>query len=268
MKPQEIQEIFQKIKEQQPLIHMIPNTVSAALCADGLSALGARPLMAVAAEEMEEMVTQADGVVVNLGQLTKEKQEAAALALEAAGKMRRPVVLDPVGCGASRFRLDTVNKLLGLSWQGILKGNVSELYSIQNQELTREGIDAVAERILVNAASSGRVWLATGTADRIYTLEGETILPPKNSRKYNMVGTGCLLGAVAGACHSVEPDGRRAALAAAQGMAFVLEQTGRTEGYGSGKTKLLDALGRITDTVFLVWMKEKKAERTAVSADR
>lgn len=267
MKPEEIQEIFQKIKEQQPLIHMIPNTVSAAFCADGLSALGARPLMAVSAEEMGEIVAQADGVVINLGQLTKEKQEAAALALEAAGKMRKPVVLDPVGCGASRFRLDTVKKLLGLSWQGILKGNVSELYSIQNQELTREGIDAVADRTLVNAASSGRVWLATGTADRIFTSEGETRLLKKSRRNFNIVGTGCLLGAVAGACHSVEPDGRRAARAAALGMAFALEQAGGTEGYGSGKTELLDALGRITDTAFLVWMKEKGAERTAVSAD-
>ena len=69
----QIVQVFQKIKEQKPLIHMIPNAVSAALCADGLSALGARPLMAVAVEEMAEITQQADVSVVNLGQLTHEK---------------------------------------------------------------------------------------------------------------------------------------------------------------------------------------------------
>ena len=74
---EQISEVYQEIRRQKPLIHMIPNTVSAALCADGLSALGARPLMAVAAEEMAEITGQADISVVNLGQLNQEKLKAA-----------------------------------------------------------------------------------------------------------------------------------------------------------------------------------------------
>ena len=103
IEPENIQEIFQKIKEKQPLIHMIPNAVSVSLCADGLSALGARPLMAVAPQEMEEIVSQADGIVVNLGQLTLEKREAAYIALKTAVREEKPVVLDPVGCGAVSY---------------------------------------------------------------------------------------------------------------------------------------------------------------------
>lgn len=259
MKPEEIQEIFKKIREQKPLVHMIPNTVSAALCADGLSALGARPLMAVAAEEMKEIAAQADGVVVNLGQLTREKQEAAVLALQTAQTAGKPVVLDPVGCGASRFRLEAVKGLLAVPWQGILKGNVSELYSIQKQVLTREGIDAVEERILEHTASPQRVWLATGTEDRIFTCEGVTRFPAKGRRNHNIVGTGCLLGAVAGACHSVEPDGKQAAEAAVLGMAFALEQPAPA-GYGSSKAQLLDILGMLTESAFIRWMEKKECE--------
>ncbi len=255
MKPEEIQEIFRKIREEQPVIHMIPNGVSASLCADGLSALGARPLMAVAPEEMEEIVAQADGVVVNLGQLTLEKGEAAKLALTSAEREKKPVVLDPVGCGASGFRLKTVQELLEIPWKGIIKGNKSEIYSIQQETLTREGIDALKERKLTSKVPMNRTLLVSGEAERILWPGGMKELEKKKERRHNIVGTGCLLGAVAGACHSVEPKPERAAYAAAEGMRYVLEQSERAKGYGQAKVLLLDALEVLGESVFLDWMK-------------
>lgn len=255
MKPEEIQEIFRKIKEEQPVIHMIPNGVSASLCADGLSALGVRPLMAVAPQEMEEIVAQADGVVVNLGQLTLEKREAAQKALRAAEKEEKSVVLDPVGCGASAFRLKTVQELLEISWRGIIKGNRSEIYSIQRGILTREGIDALKERGLIENVLLNRTLLVSGEADKILGAEGIRELEKKKERRQNIVGTGCLLGAVAGACHSVELKPERAAQAAAEGMRYALEQSERSKGYGQAKSILLDALEMLKENVFLDWMK-------------
>ena len=257
MEPEEIQEIFQRIRQKQPLIHMIPNTVSAAFCADGLSALGARPLMAVALQEMEEIAAQADGVVVNLGQLTLEKREAARLALETAGKENKPVVLDPVGCGASGFRLETVQELIELSWKGIIKGNQSEIYSIQQKILTREGIDARQERKLSGEVPEGRIFLVSGEADKILWKDGIQTLWKKEKRKVNIVGTGCMLGAVAGACYTVEAEPRRAAEAAALGMMYALEQANQAEGYGEAKKVLLDAMGQLGSRLFLEWMKGK-----------
>lgn len=255
MKPEEIQEIFQRIRQKQPVIHMIPNNVSVALGADGLSALGARPLMAVAAQEMEEIVAQADGVVVNLGQPTMEKREAAKLALMKAAKDNKPVVLDPVGCGASTFRLELIQELLKIPWKGIIKGNQSEVYSIQQNVLTREGIDARKERELAEIGKTERIFLVSGKVDRILWSGGTHKLQRKETRRRNMVGSGCLFGAVVGACYSVEENPVQASIAAAFGMRYALAQADTAEGYGTAKTVLLDAMEQLSGKEFLDWMK-------------
>ena len=123
--PKEISRIFQEIKRKRPLVHMIPNAVTASLCADGLSGLGARPLMAAAAEEMPDIIRQAEACVVNLGQPDTRKLHVAKAAIEEVAKLAKPLVLDPVGCGASQFRLEAVQKLLQMPWQGIVTGNRS-----------------------------------------------------------------------------------------------------------------------------------------------
>lgn len=258
MEPEGIQEIFQKIREKQPLIHMIPNAVSATLCADGLSALGARPLMAVAPQEMQEIVKQADGIVINLGQPTPEKREAARLVLETVVQEEKPVVLDPVGCGASVFRLKMVQELLEIPWKGIIKGNQSEVYSIQQNLLTQEGIDSREDRTLSAMTKEGRVLLVSGVADRILWKGGSKTLQKKEQRVYNIVGTGCLLGAITGACYSITKEPKQAAEAAALGMAYALEQADRAIGYGQAKIVLLDALTQLEETGFLNWMRGKK----------
>lgn len=262
---EQISEVYQEIRRQKPLIHMIPNTVSAALCADGLSALGARPLMAVAAEEMAEITEQADISVVNLGQLNQEKLKAAEQVFTCAEEIGRPVVLDPVGCGASQFRLLAVQKLLAMNWKGIVKGNRSELYSIQQNQLTKEGIDTVAKRQLLSKVPAGRVYLATGQVDCLFWEDrNQELLRPYETRgkiRYNIVGTGCLSGAVAGACCSVVNSPKQeegillAAAASSFGMAFALEQAGKESGYGSAKAALLDGLCRLSENEFQEWLR-------------
>lgn len=293
MTPGQISGIFQEIKKSRLLVHMIPNAVSAALCADGLAALGARPLMAVEAREMPEITQQAAACVINLGQPYDRKLEAAGIVLREAAKHRKPLVLDPVGCGASQFRLQSVQKLLSLPWQGIVKGNRSEIYSIQQGFVTGEGVDAVAEHELCGQIPADRVYLATGVADTVlwrderlqlsygrkisrYNIEGNSL--QQEMSRYNIVGSGCLLGAVAGACYGIvsrkaehtaaglqeEQYGRRdmiklgvtAAVAASLGMAFSLEKAAQASGYGRAKGKLLDALCQLDGQEFRGWLKE------------
>lgn len=289
----QISGIFQEIKKSRPLVHMIPNTVSAALCADGLAAMGARPLMAVEAREMMEITKQADVCVVNLGQPYPGKLEAAGIVLQEAAKHKKPLVLDPVGCGASLYRLQSVQKLLSLPWQGIVKGNRSEIYSIQQGCVTGEGIDAVAEHKLSGQIPADRVYLVTGRADTVlwgdqslqlwhgreirqYNEEGNGL--QQRTNRYNIVGSGCLLGAVAGACYSIVSRRARqaaaglqeaqygqrdmpkpavmAAVAASLGMAFSLEKAAQAPGYGMAKIYLLDAFCRLDGEEFAGWLEQ------------
>lgn len=255
--PEEISGIFQRIRRSRPLIHMIPNAVTASLCADGLSALGARPLMAVAAVEMPDIVKQADACVINLGQPDTGKLRAAEAVLEEAGKAAKPLVLDPVGCGASHFRLESVQRLLQMSWQGIIKGNCSEIYSIQQNKLTEEGVDAIAEREISDQIPKDRVYLVTGKADRVLW-SGKCVQishgAGKSPCRYNIVGSGCLTGAVAGACYSVTSCMVTAAIAASLGMAFSLEKANMASGYGAAKAALLDGMCRLSEKEFEEWL--------------
>ena len=272
MNPQLAAAIFREIQGSKPLVHMLPNAVSAALCADGLAALGARPLMAVSALEMEEITQQADASVINLGQPDTGKLEAASRAVKAAARLNKPLVLDPVGCGASKFRLQSVQALLALPWQGIIKGNRSEIYSIQQGKVTWEGIDAVAEHELSGQIPPGRVFLVTGAEDVVLWDKKSLRLShgrgrvPAEANRYNIVGSGCLLGAVAGACYSVvskrscfsgmdrQSQGTAAAVAASLGMAFALEKAALAQGYGTAKTALLDALSVLGSGEFEDWL--------------
>ncbi len=279
IRPEEIAGIFQEIRRKRPLIHMLPNAVSASLCADGLSALGARPLMAVAACEMAEITQQADASVINLGQPDLEKLRAAEAVVKEAAGSAKPLVLDPVGCGASRFRLESVQRILNMPWQGIVKGNRSELYSIQQNCLTKEGVDAIADWELSEQVPAGRVYLATGEQDLILWEQKSLKIPhkeehcPGKKSRYNIVGSGCLTGAVAGACYaaalSLQPDMRaicdeevhaqmrvKAVLAASLGMAFSLRRADKASGYGMAKTALLDGLCLLAREEFEDWIRQ------------
>lgn len=297
----QVAEVFKIIRQEGFLIHMVPNAVSATFCADGLAALGARPLMAVEPEEMGEIVAQADGCVVNLGQLSQKKLAAARLALQFAADGNKPLVLDPVGCGASSFRLGAVQELLSFPWKGIVKGNRSEIYSIQQKALTREGVDSLEHRRLTGKVKAGCTYLVTGEPDCILWEGGrleishkdafchstessgglgtgnvepkgipcqsaksssgvgvQRDMGPKGPFRQNVVGSGCLAGAVAGACCSAASamgaDSRLAAISASLGMAFALEQASAAKGYGAAKSTILDSLCLLREDCFWEWL--------------
>lgn len=213
----------QQIRKRRPLVHMIPNSVTVAFCTDGLSALGARPLMALAPEEMEEIPAYADAVVVNMGQPSAEKLSAARLALTAAARHGTPIVWDPVGAGASGFRIREFTRLLSLDWNGIIKGNQSEIAALQTGVISHQGIDSIGTFDLKTRSADGRVWAVSGSQDLVFDRQRCIALRHLGERLM-LTGSGCLTGAVMGACYAVINDPMAAALGAFLIMGYASEQ--------------------------------------------
>lgn len=272
-----IEEILEKcgqVRQARPLVHMIPSYVTAAFCADAISAVGARPLMAQAAEEMEEITPTAGALAVNLGQPSEEKYQACRLALLAAASHKIPVALDPVGAGASGYRRSIAAGLLELPWSGVIKGNASELHTILTGAMARNGVDSVGSfsheeemgRFLQKMAGSGRrlVTAETGAVDKICWIgtDGGKVeklcLSHERERQMVLVGTGCVAGAILGALLAAEnqsrgePDTRTMAVLAAAAISLVSYCGDRlaVAGYGSYKTGLLDALSSVTEAEY------------------
>lgn len=269
-------EAFSMVRDQAPLVHMIANYVTAAFCADALAALGARPLMAQAPEEMEEITGSADGLAVNLGQPSEEKYLACERALRTAGSLGIPAVLDPVGAGASGYRKKASASLCAVlwperAWSGVLKGNSAEIHTVLTGAAAHSGVDSVGTfshleeeaAFLRDMREKGRkmVILETGAVDKLCWISengGKDRLlrasfGHEKSRRVNLVGTGCVTGAVLGAFLAAEhkktgamPETDRLALLAASAVSMVsfCSEGIRDEGYGTYKWKLLDGLSQ------------------------
>ena len=155
-------EAFSMVKGQAPLVHMIGDYGTASFCAEAMAAMGARPLMAQAPEEMEEITGSADGLAVNLGQPSEEKYLACERALQTAGNLGRPAVLDPVGAGASALRTRTASDLLDKLAVSVVRGNMSEAKALAGGAAATRGVDvcpgdAVTEDNLAAGAAFVRV---------------------------------------------------------------------------------------------------------------
>lgn len=240
-----IQEVINLVKREQPLIHIIPNGVSAAFTADAAAAAGARPLMAVSEREIEEITSHAGALVVNMGQPTEEKRSAALLALSIAGQQSIPVVLDPVGAGASGYREEILRELEAVSWEGIIKGNCGEIHTMQTGQLKHQGIDSLEEEEIIQPPDDRRILAVTGRRDRILMKEQIITLKHDSYRVYPLVGTGCMAGILCGVYYAAEPDRGTAAAAGLTAAAYVQEMAATACGYGSCKAAVLDEISRI-----------------------
>lgn len=192
----------QKIRDLKPRIHMIPNIVTATLCADALSAVGARPIMAMYAEELEDVIQQADGFVANLGQPNEDKIKSVHRGIIAANERDIPIVIDPVGCCATEFRKRFVKDILRYDFTGIIKGNYAEISSILNGESIKTGVDSQLQaedfdKLLNNYIQKSREDIEDNDNNkdkRVYIATGETdyILIKKTAKETGMIGTSML----------------------------------------------------------------------------
>src|SRR4051794_3535600 len=134
--------VVKEVRQSNPLIHNITNIVVANFSANGLLALGASPVMADAVEEVADMAKVANAVVLNMGTLNRETVEAMILAGKSANEHRIPVILDPVGVGATPYRTQVSQKLVQEVKVAIIRGNVAEVANLIGEKWEIKGVDA------------------------------------------------------------------------------------------------------------------------------
>jgi hydroxyethylthiazole kinase len=244
------EEILQKIAEEKPLVHHLTNYVTVNLVANTTLSTGALPVMAHAREEVAEMVGLASALVVNIGTLAPTFVEAVMLAGKRANERGIPVVLDPVGAGATSFRTNTAERLLSELALAAVCGNAGEIATLAGLDAEVRGVESLAGdargAVTKAAGSLGVTVAATGETD--YVSDGERTLAISNGHPLmgRVVGSGCASTAVVG-CFAAVGGGE------AETIAHALAYFGRAgeiaargaEGGGTFEPRFLDALAGI-----------------------
>ena len=211
------------LRERKPLVHQITNYVVMNETANATLALGALPVMAHAREEVEEMVGLASALVINIGTLSEHWVDAMLLAGKAAAARGIPIVLDPVGAGATRYRTDTAKRLLDELTVTVLRGNAGEVATLVGVEAEVRGVESIggggdpAELAREAARSLGVVASVTGAVDHVS--DGTRGLAVANGHELlaAVSGTGCMSSAITGCFVAGKPD--EPLEAAAEGLA-------------------------------------------------
>ena len=133
----------EKVRSAAPVVHCITNYVTSGICADILLAAGASPIMTDELDEMEEIVSLSSALVLNLGTLSKRTIGSMRTAAKTAQKRSIPILLDPVGAGASRLRTETALSLIAEYKPQVVRGNFSEILALAGKSSEKSrGVDA------------------------------------------------------------------------------------------------------------------------------
>jgi hydroxyethylthiazole kinase len=237
------------IRERKPLVHQITNYVVMNETANATLALGALPVMAHAVQEVEEMAAAASALVLNIGTLSDQWVEAMLLAGRAANRAGVPIVLDPVGAGATTYRTETARRLLGDLELSVVRGNSAEIATLAGREAEIRGVEAVGagagpELTREAARSLGCTVAVTGAVD--YVSDGESTLAVANGHELlgSVSGTGCMATAITGCFLGVRSDDSLSAAAEALVAFGVAGEDAAEEAKGPGTfhAALYDAL--------------------------
>jgi hydroxyethylthiazole kinase len=223
MRKMDMKGLLTRIRDEKPLVHNITNYVVMNFTANTLLAMGASPVMAHAPNEVEEMVSLARALVINIGTLSDPWIEAMLLAGKRANAKSLPIVFDPVGSGATSLRTATVRRIVRDLKLAIIRGNASEILSIGSSGTVTKGVDSlhdvdqVAEMAKATARQTGAVVAVTGKVDLI--TDGSRVIRCRNGHALmgRVTGTGCAATATIAAFAAVTPDSMEAAAA---GLAF------------------------------------------------
>jgi hydroxyethylthiazole kinase len=251
---QKAAESLQRVRGRKPLVHCITNYVTMNYTANALLAVGASPVMAHAEEEVEEMVALAQALVLNLGTLTPSRVEAMSRAGREANKQHIPVVLDPVGVGATTLRSRAARRLMEeLSIQAV-RGNPSEILSLCRGKAKPKGVetmhavDEAAQAALKLAQDHHAILAVSGPVDLV--TEGRTVYKVHNGHAMmgSVTGAGCTATAVLAAFLAAGSEPLEAAAAALSCLGLAAEKAAKaSKGPGTFQIRLLDALYQMTE---------------------
>jgi hydroxyethylthiazole kinase len=244
---------LRSLRERRPLIHQITNYVVMNETANATLALGALPVMAHAREEVEEMVGLAGALVLNIGTLSEHWIESMLIAGRAANERGIPIVLDPVGAGATRYRTATAKRLLDELEVAVVRGNAGELATLVGAEAEVRGVESIAapgdpEELARDAARAlGAVAAVTGPVDHVS--DGDTSVRVANGHELlaTVSGTGCMSTAITGSFLAVKAEAPLEAAAEAL-VAFGVageDAAEKARGPGTFHAGLYDALAAL-----------------------
>ena len=257
-----LKEMLENVGIKSPLIHNITNYVTVNDCANILLACGASPIMADDLEEVEDITSICCGLNINIGTLNKNTIPSMFVAGKKSNELNHPVLLDPVGAGASRLRTDTAKELLEKVKFSVIRGNLSEIKSLalgsgntrgvdSVEYINEENLDTVIDFAKDFALKNSAITVITSVVDIV--TDGKTAYCVYNGDKMmsKITGSGCQLSAMMAAYISANPnDILKAALACVCAMGFCGEIAKKRmtdkDGNSSYRNYLIDAVYNLT----------------------
>lgn len=213
------EKILENVTAKTPLVHCITNYVTVNDCANILLACGAAPIMADDAGEVEEITSICSALDINIGTLNERTIASMLMAGKKANSLGHPVVLDPVGAGASGLRTNTTFRLLKEVGFSVIRGNISEIKTVAQGSGTTKGVDAdvkdavtdknIAEAVAFAKSLSGKtgaIIAITGAIDIVADSKKAYVIRNGHAMMSKITGTGCMLTAVIAAFISANPN--------------------------------------------------------------
>jgi hydroxyethylthiazole kinase len=204
--------IVKNLRERRPLVHQITNYVTVYDCAQITLCAGGLPVMACDINESADMALHADALVLNIGTLSERQIESMISAGISANRKGIPVILDPVGIGATPFRKQSVDKILSKVKVSVIKGNAAEISIIAGNAGTMKGVESIGiYDLIIDSAKqasrhTGAIIAVTGETDIVTDGSRTFLIRNGDPRMGTVVGTGCMSGAVIGCYCAVEKD--------------------------------------------------------------
>lgn len=253
MQDNSLEKLWGAIRSEQPMVHVLSNIVTANDCANLLLAVGARPIMAQAPQEVAEITAACSSTVLNLGTPDDNKFIACRVAGKQANHLGHPLVIDPVGVGASAYRRQQAAALLEEVRPDIVRANLSEIQALCDFSIGNWGVDSPAEitqdsRELAKelALRLNCVVLLTGEEDFVTNGRQERRICGGYSGIRKITGAGCMLSVLCGALATVTDAFTAACTASIAWKSCAVNaaaRIGATEGIGTFHTALLDEAG-------------------------
>jgi hydroxyethylthiazole kinase len=253
--PSSILKDVEKIRKNAPLVHNITNYVVMNTTANALLAIGASPVMAHALPEVEDMAGIAGALVINIGTLSDPWIEAMFKAAKRAKQRQIPIIIDPVGAGATQYRTRTARELIQASAPSIIRGNGSEIMALCEQDQKTKGVDSTSasDQAIDSARSLAQefdcVVCVTGETDYIVSQKG--IIQVKNGHAMmpRVTGLGCTATALCGAFAAINQNFDKAAAHAMAVMGIAGEMAAQNaQGPGSLQVNFIDSLYQMWET--------------------
>ena len=259
--------ILENVKNKCPLVHNITNYVTVNDCANILLSLGASPIMADDENEVEEITSISNALVINIGTLNSRTVQSMILAGKKANDLNIPVILDPVGAGASYLRTETTFRLLNEIRFSVIRGNISEIKTVGKINSNTRGVDAdKSDRMTEDtindtvifaknlSLSTGAIIAITGATDIVTDSKKAYVIKNGHPQMSKISGTGCMLSSITGAFVAANENTLDSCAAAVCTMGICGEEAYKktassNHGTSSFKMHLIDFIGMIDNNM-------------------